>query len=235
MHRFYYPQSLNNELLVIKDRALVHQIRNVLKLHKGEAVAFFNDLEKYAGLDFIFELKNIERGSVALMSRDRVENRRESSKKLILFQALIKKDRFEEVLRHGTEVGIKEFVPVVAARSDKKSINKSRAELVLKEAAEQSGRAVIPKLHEPLSFEQAFLLAESTGNKIYFASPDEREHMLHPSGERAFNLFVGPEGGWNEQEMVKARSRNCEVVSLGRLTLRSETAAIAVSYALLWI
>ena len=126
-------------------------------------------------------------------------------------------------------------MPVIATRSEKKSINKSRAEQVLREATEQSGRAYIPKLHEAVNFEQAYLMAEATNNKIYFSSLDEKDNLIHPSGERAFNLFVGPEGGWDEKEIVKARSRNCEIISLGRLTLRAETAALAASYALLWI
>jgi 16S rRNA (uracil1498-N3)-methyltransferase len=233
--RFYLKDGLQNELLVLKDRSLVHQMKNVLKFHKGEQVIFFNDLKHYVGFDYVFELKSIERGSVALMFREKVENRRESSKKLILFQSLLKKDRFEEVLRHGTEIGIREFVPVLAARSEKKSLNRQRAETVLKEAAEQSGRAIVPKLHDVLTFEQAFMMAESTGNKVYFTSIDEKDNVIYPSGERALNLFVGPEGGWDEKEVLKARSRNCEIISLGRLTLRAETAAIAASYTLLWV
>lgn len=221
--------------MIIKDRVLVHQVKNVLKLHKGDFIAFFNDRPEDIGFDFKAEVKNIEKASAAFMIRDRIENNRENSKKLVLYQSLIKKDKFECVLQKATEVGVNEIVPMLSARSEKKSLNPTRCKLILKEAAEQSGRAIIPKLHDVITFEKAFEQAEASGYKTYFTSTAEKEYTIHPSGERAINLFVGPEGGWDDREFTMARARNCEVISLGRLTLRSETAAIVASYTLLWV
>jgi RsmE family RNA methyltransferase len=59
--------------------------------------------------------------------------------------------------------------------------------------------------------------------------------MIRGIGERSVNLFVGPEGGWEEKEIfAAARIPTFETISLGRLTLRAETAAITASYMLLW-
>ena len=237
-HRFYLLQQLDKEIIVIKDRATVHQMRNVLKLRKGEKVAFFSDKPEYAGFDFVAELKNIEgigaSGQAVFMLREKTENARELSKKMILYQSLIKKDKFEWVLEKATEVGVSEIVPVISARAEKKSLNAERCWIILKEAAEQSGRAVVPKLYNPLSFERALNMAVSSGAKTYFASESEKENMIHGAGDRQINLFIGPEGGWEEREIFPAGRANFEVVSLGRLTLRSETAAVVASYVLLW-
>lgn len=236
MHRFYLNQQLDKEIILVKDRSLVHQIRNVLKIHRGERAVFFNDKPESAGHDYVCELKNIEGSNAAIfLFRERVENNKEPAKKLILYQSLIKKDNFELVLEKATEIGVSEIVPVLSARSEKKSLNKERCFSILKEATEQSGRAAIPKLHDVVNFERAISIAEASGAKNYFAYESEHENMIRGVGDRAMNLFIGPEGGWSDQEVFAVERRpNFEIISLGRLTLRSETAAVAASYTLLW-
>jgi len=235
MHRFYFPQQIDKDFLVLKDKPIFHQVKNVLRLKKGEKAAFFSDMGEYAGYDFVFELKNIDGGSANFMFREKAENTREPSRKLVLFQSLVKKDNFEWILEKATEVGVSEIVPVLSARSEKKSLNQERCEKILKEAAEQSGRAFIPKLHPVITLDRAITKAALPGTKTYFASLTERENMIRGVGDRAINLFIGPEGGWEEKEMFAAHHhQNFEIISLGRLTLRAETAAIAASYTLLW-
>ena len=236
MHRFYLNQQLDKEIILIKDRSLVHQIRNVLKIHKGERVAFFSDKPEYVGHDFICELKNIESSNAAaFMFREKIDNQREPSKKLVLYQSLIKKDKFEWVLEKATEIGVLEIVPVISLRAEKKSLNKERCFSILKEAAEQSGRAIIPTLHDVINFDRAIAMAETSGAKNYFAFEGEKENMIRGVGDRAMNLFIGPEGGWSDQEVFAVQRRpNFEIISLGRLTLRSETAAVVAFHTLLW-
>ena len=235
MHRFYFPQQIDKDFLVLKEKSILHQIKNVLRLKKGEKAAFFSDKGDYFGYDFIFELKNIDEGSANFMFRERVENIREPSRKLVLFQSLIKKDKFEWILEKATEVGVSEIVPVISARSEKKSLNIERCEKILKEAAEQSGRVFIPKLYPVTGFDRAIVKAAEPGTKTYFAALTERENMIRGVGDRSINLFVGPEGGWEEREEFAAHHhQNFEIISLGRLPLRSETAAIVASYTLLW-
>ena len=234
MHRFYLPQELNKEILVVRDRSLIHQIKDVLKIRKSEQVVFFSDAPEYLGFDFTFELKNVEAGSAAFMPREKLENKRESSKKLVLYQSLIKKDKFEWALAKAAEVGVSEIVPIISARSEKKSLNNPRCQIILKEAAEQSGRAIIPKLHNEINFEKAVLMAQNSGHKTYFADLSEKDNKIHGAGDRAANLFIGPEGGWEERELYAASRAGFAVVSLGRLTFRSETAAVVAAYTLLW-
>ena len=235
MHRFYLPIQPDKDIIMLKDRAIVHQLRDVLRLKKGERVAFFNDSPELIGYDFIAEIKGIETGCITLMAREKIENTREPSRKLVLYQSLIKKDNFEWVLAKATEVGVCEIIPMLSARSEKKTLNQERCNLILKEAAEQSGRAMIPKLQSIISFENAVEHARITGAKTYFSSTTEKENMIRGIGERSVNLFIGPEGGWEEREIfAAARIPTFETISLGRLTLRAETAAIAASYMLLW-
>ena len=235
MHRFFWAQKLSDKnIIFLKDKALVHQIKRVLRLKKGDRVAFFNTIEGEEGTDVVAEIKNAEGSSISLLVRERFENLRESTKYLTLYCALIRKERFEWMLEKATEVGVYEFVPFVATRSMRKNIQRIRCEAIIKEAAEQSGRSIIPQLHNVISFEQALKRAAESQRKTFFAAPSEHETMIRGAGDRHVNLFIGPEGGWDPKEIFAARNAHCEVVSLGRLTLRAETAAVVGSYVLLW-
>lgn len=214
---------------------MVHQLKNVLRVRKGDNIAFFNDREEDRGFDMVAEIKTIDVSSIACLMRERVENTKEPTKKLTLYMALVKKDKFEWIVQKGTEVGVSEFVPVLAAHSEKKSFKQDRVAGIIREAAEQSGRAILPTIHVALSFDEALRDAVTSGYKTFFAHTKDHATMIRGAGDRAVNLFVGPEGGWDEKEVRAADHANCESVSLGRLTLRAETAAIAGSYILLWM
>src|SRR3989338_2447040 len=231
MYRFFLAQKLNDKnIIFLKDKALTHQMGRVFRLRRGDRVAFFNNLPGEQGVDVIAEIKNADGSTISFLVKDRVENVRESTKYLTLYCALIRKERFEWMLEKATEAGVREFVPFVAARSVRKNIQRARCETIIKEAMEQSGRAIIPHLYDPISFEQAIEQSAASQRKTFFAARSERDNMIRGAGDRYVNLFIGPEGGWDPKEIFLAREAHCEIVSLGRLTLRTETAAVVGSY-----
>lgn len=234
MNRFYLNEKLDTNILVIKDKAVLHQLKNVLRLHKSELVIFFNNLDEQQGFDFVAELKNIERTSANFLIKEKKENTREPNKKLVLYQSLVKKERFEQILQHGTEIGISEFIPVISKRAGKKSLQPDRCQKILREASEQSGRAVVPKILQVLDFKKAVDEAKDSGFKTYFAHTEEKDRRIYGAGDRHVNLFIGPEGGWDQSEVFAMQRAGFIPISLGRLTFRAETAAIVASYTLLW-
>ena len=234
MHRFYLDENLGEGILVIKDKVILHQLRNVLHIQKGERAIFFNAKNEFREFDFVYELKNTERTSANFLFKEKKENTREPNKKLILYQSLVKKEKLEQILQHCTEIGVSEFVPVISARSEKKSLQKDRCEKILRESTEQSGRAIIPKLFKVLDLSHAVESAKSNGFKTYFAYTQEKDNIIYGAGDRQVNLFIGPEGGWEEKEIFAFGRAGFQPVSLGRLILRAETAAVVSSFTLLW-
>ena len=235
MNRFFLNQILDNEIIMIKDRAMVHQMRDVLKLRKGEKAVFFNANPECLGFDFIAELKNIEGvghgGQAVFMFREKLENIREPSKKLILYQSLIKKDKFEWVVQKCTELGVSEFVPIISERSEKKDLNMERLAIIAKEAAEQSGRGRLPKLQKLLKLQEA--LESIKNNAVVFDASGSAFSTSQLTDLSTCNLFIGPEGGWTSSELELFKSKNIPIISIGNMTLRAETAAIAVASILL--
>ena len=121
------------------------------------------------------------------------------------------------------------------------NFKKERLEKIIKEAAEQSGRGVIPVLNETLDFKKALekesvksankndlnIIFDSTGKPLFKLSTCEVNNLKKLA---RIGIFVGPEGGWTEKELALAKSKNFKIISLGKLTLRAETAAIIASY-----
>ena len=230
-HRFYIEEQLTEGTLLKCPKDLAHQLVNVLRSKPGEEVILFDG----SGYDFRSRIENINRKDCALRIIDSFIPNREPKRKLILFQPLIKKEKFEWVLQKGTEVGVSEFVPVLADHSIKRGFDQARSQKIVREAAEQSGRAYIPQVRDPMVFERAIDYTLNRGYQAFFASfearPEER-FATYPSKPQVA-LFIGPEGGWTSSEIDKAHKAGYLAISLGKLTLRSETASIVAAYQLL--
>src|SRR5579862_8329139 len=202
-------------------RSQLHQIRHVLRLHAGDQVAVFDG----SGAEWLARLEDDTAEVLAP-----VERATEPETQLTLYQALIKPARFEYVLQKGTELGISRFVPFVAARSVTTGERASRWRSITVEAAEQSGRRIVPAIDPVLSLDEA--LIEATREGVPFmpwegADRPKLGSVHRPSRQMA--LIIGPEGGFTEEEVVRARARGAVTVTLGRRILRSETAAIVAA------
>ena len=200
--------------------AQAHQIKNVLRIKARERIILFDG----SGYDYICEFDGKNAKII-----EKVLNRREPERKIYLFQSLLKKDKMEWVFQKGTEIGVFEFAPILSARSIKKDFNQARAEKIIREAAEQSGRAVLPNVKEVLNFKEALEFVQKERLSGVIADLNSKKHISETLKEMDTALFVGPEGGWTEEEISEAKENGFKAVSLGKLQLRAETAAIIAS------
>ena len=195
-------------------------MKNILRFKDGERFVLFDG----SGYDFISEFSE---ENIRIV--EKVLNRREPERKIFLFQSLLKKDKMEWVFQKGTELGVFEFVPIISARSIKKDFKEERARKIINEAAEQSGRAILPKVREAMIFKNALEFVQSERLSGIIADPNSKKHISEALRENKMALFVGPEGGFTEEEISEAKEHGFKATSLGRLQLRAETAAIIAS------
>lgn len=149
--------------------------------------------------------------------------------------ALIKFDRFEWLVEKATELGVDRIVPFEAGRSEKgleraagKRVERWRK--IARESSEQSRRARLPEVADPMSFAGA--IAMEAGYRLALEEQAGARPMLtvlpqKQEPEATVSLLVGPEGGWTERERSSFREGGWTPVSLGSTVLRTETAAIA--------
>ena len=234
LHRFFIEQDLSGPNIRLNDQELFNQTRNVLHLKSGEDVILFNGDSQ----EVVAKIVEYGKDSVFLERVRVYENSNEPKRELFLYCSVLKKENFELVVQKAVEIGASKIIPVISDRTIKMNLRIDRLCKIAKEAAEQSGRAMVPQVHEPMSWEMA----------VGQASHNEPNFLFDPSGAAFENskfpayfaseeiensplgIWIGPEGGWSEWEIKKAEELGFQVVSLGRLTLRAETAAIIASY-----
>ena len=247
MHRFFVPPDWirGNEVTITGPQA--HQIARVLRLRPGEDVIVLDN----SGWEIETRLVAVERDEVRGEVRHRRLSAAEPRTKVSLYQSVLKSSRFELALEKGTELGVVEFVPIIADRciiSDLDAVEKKRRrwEWIIQEAAEQCRRGRKPALRPALLFPQACEQARHSGGLSLILWEGETATGLRdllrtrPRGREkawppfAVNLFVGPEGGFASEEIDVARRYGLTPVTLGARILRAETAGIAAATAILF-
>jgi len=224
IHRFIDDFNLNEKELEISGD-IAYQIIKVLKLEIGEKIELCDGKDTVA----LGEIKDITNKNIIVKIID-IKKENTQNKKVSLFCAILKKENFELVVQKATEVGIYKIVPIISARTIKTGLNLERLKKIAKEASEQSGRTSVPEILEPISFENALKTINENDVNILFDGLGKESLFEKHYANSVCNIFIGPEGGWTEEEIKKAHNANFKIMNLGNLTLRGETAAIISSY-----
>ena len=236
MDRFFVDKTninLENNTCVIVGEDVKH-ISKVLRCKIGEKLEICdNDNSEY-----ICEITEINKEQVDLDIIEKREIKRESDLKVKLYQGLPKSTKMELILQKLTEVGVDEVILVSTKRSvvkvdDKKEGKKiERWERIMYEAAKQSKRGKIPKLRGVLSFKEAL---EDMKNNDMNICPYENERTvsiksaIKDADINTIGIFVGPEGGFEEEEIEKLKEKGAHIVTLGKRILRTETAGFVAT------
>jgi 16S rRNA (uracil1498-N3)-methyltransferase len=250
-HRFFVEPTLLQGNTVTLSGPLAHQIAHVLRLTRGDVIILLDN----SGWEHEVELTAFSRDEVTGVIRRKTLGTNEPKTRITVYQALIRPEKFAFVLQKGVEIGVVGFVPVLCDRSvigslkdiDAKKIE--RWEAIIREAAEQSGRAKLPRIGTPLLFPDAVskvagvsLLADPVAAETDLASllrelaaPKRQPYQRTPPPRPyTVNLFIGPEGGFSPEERSLAAAAGLRTVHLGPRILRSETAALVAAAIILY-
>ncbi len=223
LHRFYIdPKTCELEhTFWTQSQELRNQWFKVFRYREGDEVVLFDGV----ATERLYRIVRIEPDGVQLEMVTEFE-RKLPSKHVYLLWSLLKKDKNEWVIQKCTELGVSNFIPVIAERSEKTGFNLERAEKIAIEASEQCGRSDIPHIREPIRLEEA---VNDYKDKITLLICDEQSETTLKSDEKPHGVLVGPEGGWTENELALFKGNKLGSLHLGNLTLRAETAAVAAT------
>lgn len=157
--------------------------------------------------------------------------------KVTLFPALLRNPtRFEFIVEKATELGVYEIIPIITENVVARRKRQERWQSIALSAMKQSQRCYLPKVSEPVGFIEAIERAASNEAKIIAHEKGETDYksLADFGSVSSVSVFVGPEGGFTEEEIEAAAHHGFKVLKLGERKLRSETAALVILGRLLY-
>jgi 16S rRNA (uracil1498-N3)-methyltransferase len=221
MHRFFVDVPPAERAFLSGDQA--RQIATVLRLQPGERIVLVAELVEYE-----VELQAVAPAQVTGKVVARRPVATELPFHLTLAVPVLKGDRSEEVIEAATQLGVSRFVPFISARSVVRELPAAKRERwskIAREAAETAHRGAVPRIEELVPW--GALFARLEGHIVVCWEEATGPHLLDAARDGDVSLVVGPEGGLEADEIATARAHDAVIASLGKRTLRAETAAIA--------
>ncbi len=241
-HFFVEPSLIQGQDIYIEGSDYNH-IKNVLRMKIGEVISVGDGLsdkdyrchiEEYTDTAVHCRLDFIKESGVELPVR------------VTLFQGLPKSDKMELIIQKCVELGVAEVIPVACSRSIVKlDAKKEKSKItrwngISEAAAKQSKRAIIPEVKSVMSYKEAIDYARSLDVNLLPYELAEgfdatRKIMGSIKSGQSVGIFIGPEGGFSEEEVKLAEEAGFEPITLGKRILRTETAAMVVLSWLIYI
>jgi len=232
-HRFFVgSKDIVADEIVLKDENAAHAF--VLRLAIGEEVVICDG----SAIDYHCVITSCTKLETRAKVVHKLQNMSEPSIAITLFQALPKAGKMDEIVEKCTQLGISRIVPVITARcitkiSDRDIKKINRLQKIAQSAASQSQRGKIPQINSAVTFETA--LQEAKAHDAIFVCYEAEEQLslrafLQGQSQSLSSVafFIGPEGGFEDNEIAKFKENGVATVSLGARILRTELAGVVV-------
>jgi len=238
MYQFFVDPSqiLLDQKKVIITGDDVNHIKNVLRMKIGEEFNVSNGID---GKEYRCSVEELGDDQILCTLRFIKEDGVELPVKVTLFQGLPKADKMELIIQKAVELGVAEVVPVACKRcivkldAKKEKSKLARWQGIAEAAAKQSKRGFIPQVREVMSYKEAIAYAKDMECKLIpYEMAEDMSHTREVLGgikpEDHVAIFIGPEGGFEEEEIQAALTEGIEPITLGKRILRTETAGFTV-------
>ena len=233
-HFFVIPEQVGETEIYVTGQDVNH-MKNVLRMKIGEQVEISDGNNK----KYLCEVSAYEDEQAVLRILELREADTELKSRLYLFQGLPKNDKMELIVQKAVELGAYEVIPVSMKRcvvklDAKKAAKKvERWNSISESAANQAGRSIIPKVSDVVSYREALERAEQLDVVLVpyeleegMAETKKLLHQIQPG--QSVGIFIGPEGGFEREEVEQAIEAGAHPVTLGRRILRTETAGFTM-------
>ena len=234
MYRFFVEPSQIKDNQICINGSDVNHIKNVLRMKLKEEILISSGEDK----EYTCYIEEIGEEEILAHIMYVQEAGYELSSKIYLFQGLPKGDKMELIVQKAVELGVCEVIPVAMKRSvvklDQKKAQKkcARWQEIARSAAKQAGRGYIPKVHEVLSYREALAYSEQLDRvllpyELAEGMKETKKVITSILPGQSVGIYIGPEGGFEKEEVDRALEQGAEAITLGKRILRTETAGLA--------
>lgn len=235
MQRFFVtPDQVGEDKIRIQGSDVNH-MKNVLRMRPGEEVMVSDGNNR----QYRCRVEDYPEGEAVLAILEAGLVDTELPSRIYLFQGLPKQEKMELIVQKAVELGVCQVIPVQTRRcvvklDAKKAAKKvQRWQQIAESAAKQAGRGYIPAVSEVMTFQEALAFSEALDIRLIpYELADGMDGTrkildgIRPG--QSVGIFIGPEGGFEKEEVGRAVEAGAMPITLGKRILRTETAGIAV-------
>ena len=233
MQKLFIDFTPENEVLLDGEQA--RHVAKSLRMKKGDTLTVTDG----NGDDFGCLIEEITKDTVRLKVCYKQACKSEPSCKVTVYQGVPKGSKLEDVIQKCTELGAAGFVPTLTkrciSRPDEKSAKKKteRYRKIALEAAQQSGRGIVPEVSEMLTLKQAIAQDKSEIKIVFYEGGGEPLSNIIKKDAQTVSVYIGPEGGFEKDEVDEIVKSGAFCATLGARILRTQTAPVAVQSAIM--
>ena len=235
MHRFFVEPHQVAENTIRIEGTDVNHIKNVLRMKVGDGLQISDGHNQ----QYLCSILSMESTEVVVSIEETLATSTELPSKLYLFQGLPKGDKMEFIIQKAVELGVYEIIPVATKRAvvkldEKKAAKKvERWNSIAESGAKQSGRNVIPAVMDVMSYNEALAYAKKLDvvlipYELAEGMEETRQIIADIRQGQSVGIFIGPEGGFEVEEVERAKMQGILPVTLGKRILRTETAGLTM-------
>ena len=233
MQQFFVTADQVQENQIYIEGTDVNHMKNVLRMRPGEKLGISDGNNHH----YICQVEKYEDAQAVLTILEEESVDTELPSKIYLFQGLPKGDKMELIVQKAVELGVYKIVPVAMKRcvvrlDDKKAAKKvERWGEIARSAAKQSGRGIVPKVGGLLKYDEALMLSKELDvvmipYELAEGMEQTKQIMESVKPGQSVGIFIGPEGGFEKEEVEQAKEAGASEITLGKRILRTETAGL---------
>ena len=224
-HFFVSPEQVREEKIYVEGSDVNH-MKNVLRMKTGEELTIGDG----DGWLYLCVVESYEEDMAVLKILEKKKDESELPSKIYLFQGLPKQDKMELIVQKAVELGVYQVIPVDAKKAKKKV---ERWQQIAVSAAKQAGRGIIPAVGEVCTYAQALKYAEELDvvlipYELAEGMEETKQIIAEIRPGQSVGIFIGPEGGFEKEEVEQAVKAGAEPLTLGKRILRTETAGLTM-------
>ncbi len=233
MQKLFIDYTPENEIILDGEQA--RHIAKSLRMKTGEMLVVTDG----GGSDFGCQIEEITKDTVRLKVCYKQASESEADCAVTIYQGVPKGSKLEDIIQKCTELGAIKFVPTLTkrciSRPDEKSAKKKtqRYRKIALEAAQQSGRGVIPEVCEMMTLKQALSQDESELKIVFYEGGGEPLKDIIKAQTKSVSVYIGPEGGFEKDEVDEIIKSGARCATLGPRILRTQTAPVAALTAIM--
>ena len=220
--------------IVLEGEEYRHIIKS-LRMKKGDILT----VTDRCGTDYGCRIVEIGKDFASLEICYTQANESEPTCAVTIYQGVPKGSKLEDVIQKCTELGAVRIVPTLTkrcvSRPDDKSAKRKneRYSKIALEAAQQSGRGIIPEISAQVTLKQAVSADDSEVKILFYEGGGEPLKSLIAPETKSVSIYIGPEGGFDEDEVELIKQSGAKVATLGKRILRTQTAPVAALSAIM--